>query len=184
MRCFIAIKLPQDVRQEIRRIQQVLRKLDLDAKWVEFENLHLTLKFLGEAKENQLPKIKEVVSNLSFLVKPFNLSISEVGAFPSIKRPRILWIGVKPQESPVKIIEYLEEQFSKLGFPQEKRTSHPHITLARLRTSKNAFKLRGEIEKMKIDSKIWLVDSVSLLRSILTPQGPIYEDIFRMNLTA
>ena len=184
MRCFVAIKLPQDIRQEIRRVQQALRKLGLDAKWVEFENLHLTLKFLGEVKENQFPKIKEVISNLSFLIKPFNLSISEVGAFPSIKKPRVLWIGVEPQESPVKMIEYLEEQFSKLGFPQEKRTSHPHVTLARLRTPKNAFKLRGEIEKVKIDNKIWLVDSVFLLRSTLTPQGPIYEDIFRMNLTA
>jgi len=184
VRCFVAIKLPQDIRQEIRRVQQALRKLGLDAKWVEFENLHLTLKFLGEVREAQLPKIKEIVSNLSFLVKPFNLSISEIGAFPSIKRPRVLWIGVESQEVPIKIIEYLEEQFSKLGFPEERKAPHPHITLARLRTPKNVFKFKEEIEKIKIDNKIWPVDSVFLLKSILTPQGPIYEDIFRMNLTA
>ena len=184
MRCFVAIKLPQDVRQEIRRIQEALRKLDLDTKWVEFENLHLTLKFLGEVREARLPKVKEVVSNLSFLIKPFNLSIFEIGAFPNIKRPRVLWIGIEPQESPIKIIEYLEEQFSKLGFPQEKRAPHPHITLARLRTPKNIFKLKEEVEKIKIDNKVWQVDSVFLLRSILTPQGPIYEDIFKINFTA
>ncbi len=183
MRCFVGIELPSQIRKEVKRIQEELREVELDAKWVEFENLHITLKFLGEVGEGKLSKIKEVISNLSFLFKPFTVGISKIGAFPKVIRPRVLWIGVEPFDNLIKIIEYLEEEFSKLGFPREKRELHPHITLARVRSLKNTSRLKEKVESSKLEKKQWQIDSVILFKSILTPRGPIYEEIFKRSLT-
>jgi 2'-5' RNA ligase len=153
MRCFIAIKLPKEVKDEVARIQGQLRRLDLHAKWVEFQNLHITIKFLGEIKEELLPKIKEIISGINPLVKPFVLALSEVGGFPSLGRPRVLWLGINPQDNPIKIIEYLDEQLPKIGIPKETRPAHPHITLARIKSPKNVHKIKQKITTLGVEKK-------------------------------
>ena len=161
MRCFIAIKLSKEVKEKVAYLQDKLRTLGLDAKWVEFENLHITLKFLGQV-DKELSKIKDIVAGLSSLVEPFVLQLSGVGAFPDLRRPRILWLGISPQNSPVKIIEYLEEELFKVGIAKEKRTPHPHITLARIKSPKNANRLK-DIMSLEIESIEYFGTKVTIL---------------------
>jgi len=182
MRTFVAIPLPKEVKDEVVRVQGQLRRLDLHAKWVELQNLHITLKFLGEIKEELLPKIKEIISGINSLARPFKLALAEAGGFPSIDRPRVLWMGIAPQDEPVRIIEYLEQKLPKVGFPKEDRKPHPHITLARIKSPKNVHKIKQKVTAFGIERKEWQVYRVSLFKSVLTPHGPLYEEILSQSL--
>ena len=178
MRCFVAIKLPQEIRAEAVSIQNALRPLDLHAKWVEEKNLHLTLKFLGEVREADLERAKEIVASVSSFAKPFVLDLSDIGAFANLRNPRVVWLGVKPMANPVVIVEYLEGAFQQIGLPAERRTPHPHITLARIKSPKNVQKLEPEVRSIRVKELEWEVSGVSLFKSTLKPSGPVYEEVF------
>ncbi|MFC1514633.1 RNA 2',3'-cyclic phosphodiesterase [Candidatus Omnitrophota bacterium] len=184
MRCFAAIKLSDQVRAEVVRIQRGLRPLDLHAKWVEPENLHVTLKFLGEIREDDLPQVRQIVAGISSFAHPFGLRLFGLGVFPDARRPRVLWAGIRPQDNPLAIIEYLEYEFSGMGILREKRSPHPHITLARIKSPKNTGELEGRLSDLRVEELEWEVQGVSLFKSLLKPSGPAYEEIFTAILTA
>lgn len=182
MRYFIAIGLPGQIRTQARSVQTNLKSLGLDAKWVEFDNLHLTLKFLGQIEEANVSLAKQILSKISSFAKPFSLELSCPGVFPSLRRPRVLWLGVEPLDAPVRIIRFLDEECARLGILPEKREPHPHITLARLRSFKNAQKLEERFRNFQISKLSWQVENISLFKSTLTYKGPIYEEIFKISL--
>ena len=182
MRCFVAIKLSKEVKDEIVRIQKNLAPLGLEAKWTEYENLHITLKFLGQIPEENITEAEEIMVRVSSLVKSFTLNLSKAGAFPSLGRPRVLWVGVEPGEFPVKIIQYLEKEFVRLNIPRETRSPHPHITLARIKSPKNIHKLKSAVESVEVKDVKWRIEEVILFKSILTPRGSIYEEIYKASL--
>ena len=184
MRCFVAIPLPKEIKDEVVRVQKSLQSLDLHSKWVEFANLHVTLKFLGELKEADLTRAKDIVNGISSFAQPFLLQLAGIGAFPDVRSPRVLWAGIKPQDNPVAIIGYLEEEFSRMGIPKEKRPPHPHITLARIKSPKNTHKLKDRLSDLEVEEISWEVGGVSLLKSTLTRIGPIYEEILKADLSA
>jgi 2'-5' RNA ligase len=184
MRCFVAIKLPKEVKDEVARVQGTLKSLDLHAKWVEFENLHVTLKFLGDIRQEDLSRTQEIVGGISSFAKSFSLKLSQVGAFPDTRRPRVIWVGIKPQDNPITIIEYLEGGFVKMGLPPEKRSPHPHITIARIKSPKNTQMLESRFSSLEVKEIGWEVEGISLFKSILKSQGPIYEEIFTTPLTS
>jgi len=182
VRCFIAINLPSEIRKQVSVIQEEFKNLNLDAKFVEFENLHVTLKFLGDIDKETVVLTQEVMSKLSSLIKSFKLSLFSPGAFPDLRKPRVLWLGIKPMDVPIKIIEYLDEKLEILGLTKEKRKPHPHITLARICSPKNIHKLEEKGEFLNLERVNWQVEKVSLFKSDLTGSGPIYENIFSTNL--
>ena len=182
MRLFIALKLQPQVIQSVTDLQTTLKQTGIDAKWVESGNLHVTLKFLGEVKEELLPQAEKILSGLSSLCKPFRIKTSSLGCFPDIKRPRVLWLGITPMDKPIEIITYLDKELAKAGFIPEDRKPHPHITLARIRSSKNVNNLKNAIDSLKIEEKEWLVSEVSLFKSTLSSSGPVYQEIFKTNL--
>ena len=184
MRCFVAIPLPKEVKDEAARIQKELRSLDLHAKWVEFDNLHVTMKFLGEVREEDLDKAKQIVSGVSSFAKTFSLRLFGLGAFPDVRRPRVLWLGISPRDNPATIIRYLEDGFLSIGIPKEKREPHPHITLARIKSPKNTHRLKERFSGLQVGEIEWEAGGVSLFKSMLTRTGPIYEEIFTANLTS
>ena len=183
MRCFVAIPLPREVKDEVVRVQKELRRLDLHAKWVEQDNLHVTMKFLGQVQEADLDKAKQIVSGISSFARPFCLKLSGLGAFPDVRRPRVLWIGISPQDNPVAIISHLEDGFIDLGIPKEKRTPHPHITMARVKSPKNTQRLKQALSELKLENLKWDVEGITLFRSLLKPSGPVYEEILTAHLT-
>ena len=182
MRCFVAISLPDEVRKEVVCAQGQLRKLDLHAKWVETENLHVTLKFLGEVDEGCIANIKEILSKITSLTGSFDLILSDVGGFPSLCKPRVLWMGINPDEIPVKIIEFLGNRLEGLGFPKEERKPHPHITLARIKSPKNIHKIKQTVASLNLNKIEWQVSKVCLFKSILTSRGPTYGEVFSQSL--
>jgi RNA 2',3'-cyclic 3'-phosphodiesterase len=182
MRAFIAIELPQQVKDRLSRIQARLKKSEADVKWVQPQNIHLTLKFLGEIDEILLEKIKEILINLAKDNAQFQIVVSYVGAFPSLSSARVIWVGLKEGDEQTKALANgLEERIEKIGIPREERAFSSHITIGRARSGLNRDKLTQELKILgenfwnETEGLQFCVDKITLLKSTLTPKGPIYE---------
>ena len=182
MRTFIAIELDKDIKEKIALIQQQLKQTNANVKWVKPENIHLTLKFLGEVNEEQLNKTKNILQDSIKEKRSFDMVISELGAFPKLESPRVIWIGIKNGvENVLDITSILEGELSRIDFPKEKRPFSGHITIGRVRSNKNRSELIEAVNKFnKEEQKEFsqTVKSIVLFKSTLTPKGPIYEALF------
>ncbi|MBW2990178.1 RNA 2',3'-cyclic phosphodiesterase [Candidatus Woesearchaeota archaeon] len=172
MRLFIAIDLPEEVKQVIEEIKKPIKDIK-GVKPVRKQNLHLTMKFLGEIEDDKVKKIVEALGKVEF--KPFNLSLGKLGFFPNEKRIRVLWIDAVPAE-PLKI---LKQEIDK-ALPEFK-DDHPfknHLTFARIKyiaseeDKKNILEL---ITNTAVEKKEFLVDKFVLYKSTLMPEGPVYK---------
>lgn len=189
MRTFIAIELPKEIKDFLSRIQERLRASGADVKWVQPENIHLTLKFLGEIDGEKLEKIIRILEDACGQKTSFPMRMAGVGAFPKIKIPRIIWVGVdKGGSEAEEIAGVLEEEITKLGIPAEEKKFSAHITVGRSRSGLNRQKLIQEIENLKDNFERgtceFRVLKISLFKSTLTPKGPIYEVLKESNLKA
>jgi 2'-5' RNA ligase len=176
MRLFIAIDLPQDLKENLSRIVTKLKKCDADAKWVEPQNLHLSLKFLGETSEDKVKNIEEILNAAGKKHSALELNLENFGFFPDDIRPRVFFLTTDKEEELKKICSSLEDTLQNIGFEKDERFKS-HITLARFRSAKNIEALKSELESIKIKGK-FNVNEIALFKSILKPQGPIYEKIF------
>jgi len=181
MRTFIAIELPQEIKSALSNIQAELKQAHADVKWVKPENIHLTLKFLGEIDETLVEKICAILEGIARQNTPFNLSLSDLGAFPKLNYPRVIWIGVTNDQPVVKIAEEIEKEAVEIGLPSESRPFSSHITVGRVRSGLNRGALIEKLIFLKKNfppSKLeFKVHSLTLFKSTLTPSGPIYEII-------
>lgn len=177
MRLFIALNLPEKERLRIHKAAQPLRDAGFPVRWLEAEHFHLTLKFLGEVRAEVLPIAEKVMDRVADETREFPLSIGGFGAFPTIRRPQVLWIGVEPSPALRCLKQDLEWGLANHGFERETRAFHPHITLGRADEAKGAGSFRGLDElaaKLSYAGKI-AVRSVDLMRSqLLLRQGPRY----------
>ncbi|MCC6003162.1 MAG: RNA 2',3'-cyclic phosphodiesterase [Thermofilum sp.] len=182
IRSFVAVKIEApDVLAQITRLQTDLQKTGLSAKFVESENLHLTLKFLGEVPAPKLEIAKIKLSEVKST--SFKITLRGVGAFPNISRPRVLWIGVSNgAEALISLANQVREKLSSLKFPGTGEEFQPHLTIARLKGPLNK-ESRNIIDACRDtvfgDQEIRYF---SLYRSILTPKGPIYKELMRYEL--
>ena len=180
MRLFVATHLNSDVLREIGSFLSPLKSFR-GVKWVAVDNLHITLKFLGETEDKKLGLIIDELNQIS--ASPFKLSIKETGAFPHLKNPRVIWIGVDGElDKCNELYQSVEDRMDSLGFPFEKRDFKPHLTIGRVKgkvhksvineLEKNKSKNFGEVE----------IKSFSLMESKLTPKGSIYNELERFTL--
>ncbi len=176
MRLFIAIDIPEDLKEKLSRVVTRLKKCGLDAKWVNASNIHMTLKFLGETQEEDLDKIKSIVGDTSGLFTKLELSTGGFGFFPNEKSPRVFFISTDKEEILKNISLQLEDKLEGLGFPKEGRFKS-HLTIARFRTKKNIDCIKNGIKDMTVEAK-FAVSEIILFKSTLTPAGPVYEKIF------
>ena len=188
IRSFIAVELPDGAKKELVRVQS---ELSLDkysfVKSVSPEGIHLTLKFLGGVPSQKIKDIVWVMEQAGQEVKPFELQITEVGAFPNFSRPRVIWVGIKGAVD--KLIGWqirLDNGLVTLGFAKEQRPFTPHLTLARVRENCSPTdRLRfGEMiagTHVDIDYK-FTVESLSLMRSQLMPSGAVYTQLADVKL--
>ncbi|MCM8766279.1 MAG: RNA 2',3'-cyclic phosphodiesterase [Candidatus Omnitrophica bacterium] len=187
MRTFIAVEISEEVRKEIVQIQEELKKTEADVKWVESKNMHLTLKFLGEVEAEKIELIKENLRRITQEIKSFEIAFQGLGVFPNLEFPRVVWVGIeKGKEEMVKLAMKIDDELQKLGFPKERRPFSCHLTLGRVRSSKNRDKLKRAIkerENFKIKSIMDLKECI-LFRSQLTPAGPIYTALAQFNLSS
>lgn len=181
MRTFIAIELPREIKSFLAELQNKLKESGADVKWVEPQNIHLTLKFIGEIDENKLDQIARIIENVAQDKKTFSICLSSIGAFPKIDYPRIIWIGIddKGDTETKQIAEELEDNLTKIGIPKEGRLFSSHITIGRTRSTQNRNKLAQEMKNlMNISGQENLkfaVTKIILFESNLTPKGPIYK---------
>ena len=137
VRTFIAIKLTPEIISNIGRVQEELKRTDAQVKWVEPDNIHLTLKFLGHVTPEELEKVKITTKETLGPFAPFEMGVASLGAFPKIKYPRVIWVGIDRGRGELKRIAFsIEENLSKIGFAKEKRTFSHHLTLGRVKSSK------------------------------------------------
>jgi 2'-5' RNA ligase len=187
MRTFIAIELPQGIKDSLARTQNQLKAAGADVKWVEPANIHLTLKFLGEIDEKKLEKINSILEEAAQDKNSFSARIFSLGAFPGINSPRVIWVGIDQGDKEIReIAKALEDEIAKIGIPKEDRPFSSHITIGRTRSPKNREKLVQELNQLANnfgrENLEFAVEKIVLFKSTLTPKGPIYEALKDANL--
>lgn len=176
MRLFVAVNLPGPVRTGLHRSAAPLREAGMPVRWVDASLYHVTLKFIGEVSDGQRGALAEVVRRTARNYRPFEVSVGGVGAFPSLRRPRVIWAGVEATPELRAIKHDLEEAYVGLGIERETRAFHPHVTLGRARDDASAGDLRpleGLADEVGFEGSV-RVESLDLMRSRLRPGGPEY----------
>ncbi len=180
IRSFIAIELPEEARSGLGKLRNELERVEhAFVKWVNPEGIHLTLKFLGSIPSKQVAEVGEAMEGATRGISPFHLEISGLGAFPNLKQPRVLWVGISGElDKLLGLQRNIDSALSPLGFTKEERPFVPHLTLARIRERASPGERRtfGELVVSTIfeDKYHIAVDAISLMRSQLTPAGAIY----------
>ncbi len=184
VRAFIALELAPEIQQQLAEVQEKLKKSGADVKWVRPEGIHLTLKFLGNVGLELIEEIKKTIAQLVTKHRSFTLQLSQVGAFPKIEYPRVVWVGIEQgKEQTVKLAQDLEQHLLKLGFPPEKRSFKAHLTLGRVRSARNRNQLKQLILATTLTAKTMPAKTIILFRSTLTPQGAVYQPLYEANLS-
>lgn len=181
MRTFIAVEMPEDVRQKVGRYIYTIRNNFDNVKWVIPDNLHLTIKFLGEVKKPDIKKLMECIEATASEFTPFSMGLNGLGFFPSEMKPRVIWIGADGgADHLLEIFHTLENCLEKAGFDRDARTFSPHLTIGRVRKDRKTVvpERLPEFEPVRFE-----INSLKLMSSILTSKGPIYESTFESKLT-
>lgn len=180
VRAFVALEYPTEIKDELATVQERLKPLG-DLKLVERENLHMTLKFLGEVSEDKIEGVVEVLEFLS-QENAFNATLKGLGAFPKAKHPRVIWIGLEDNNRVMELHQKIEDSLQDLGLKKETRF-HPHYTLARVRSIQDTPGLAKLLdENRETIYSTYTVSDITLMRSKLTPNGPEYTPIKKFNL--
>ena len=188
IRAFIAVELPAELKKELSELEGRLKKNSPPVvKWVDPKNIHITLKFLGEISEDNIDELMLAIEESAQGIQPFQLEVSEVGAFPNLERVQVLWVGVKGElEKITRLQKSIELNTEQLGFPRESRDFSPHLTLGRVRDETRPNE-RQRLGKLLADTSFTTlhnvnVDAINLMKSQLTPTGPIYTCIGSVKL--
>lgn len=182
VRCFIAIPLPQATRTAIEHLQTRLRSTFHDIRWVRPDNLHLTLRFLGEQPEDSLEKLGDLMLSVGVSSGSFPLTFSGIGAFPSWHHGRVVWLGIQEPELVSQLYRKLSAGLLQLGIPKEPRPFHPHLTLGRCRRLLALPPLPDQLRCQSVTG--CRVDRLVLYRSHLTPHGARHTEIRSVRLNA
>ena len=178
IRTFIAIELPVKVKQVARQIQNQLGERIDGIRWVKHENIHLTVKFLGNMEENRINDIAAAVINAVKDISVMNLKTGHLGIFPNENRPRILWLGIEGDVREfIRMSKNCESELAKLGYEKDARENKPHITVGRIRSSKKQKGLVNILEDIHIESIEFRADALKLIRSELNPNGAVHTNL-------
>jgi len=171
-RGFIAIEI--NATPSILEFEKELKKTGADIKLVEPQNIHITLKFLGDIEETLIDEIEQIMKDAVKEIKPFTMKLNGTGVFPNNNYVRVIWIGIKEAQIIETIVKTIDEHLSKLGFKKEKRGFSPHLTIGRVKSAKNKQRLLETIGKYtNVEFSIQEVNSIKLMKSDLTSAGPI-----------
>lgn len=175
IRTFVAVDIPPAVKAQIGQIIDQLRPLGSMIRWVRSEGLHLTLKFLGEISQERLATVYQAAERGVMGISPFSFVLAKLGGFPSLQKPRVIWIGVPEGEEPLKKLqEQIEVQLVECGFPKEKRDFSPHLTIGRVKSLRGIQPLLERLPSTSFESGEIPVTAVKVMRSQLRPTGAEY----------
>lgn len=176
IRAFIAIPLPDAVRERIAGLQRELRRSALNIRWVPPGNIHLTLKFLGAIDARQIDAVAERMAAVAGMQAPFSLALSGVGVFPDIRRARVLWVGAAGDAERLLAVQAaLETALETLGMAREKRRFRAHLTIGRPRQPVDGRRLAQVLGGLDtVQSLPFRVSQLRLYKSDLNPGGAVY----------
>lgn len=187
LRAFIAVELPLEIRQTVCNNTSKLRdETGALVRWVPIENMHLTLKFLGDVSPSNVEMLSQMLRSETDLFNCFELRLNGLGSFPSLKRPRVIYIGIQAPAVLESLRRGIESGSRRLGYESEERGFSPHLTIGRVKQNATVTEqqmIRRALENTKIDSLgTARVDSVQLFKSDLRPAGSVYTRLFSARL--
>lgn len=176
IRCFVAIEIPETIQTLLTSAQEELRKFVRGVSWVKRENIHLTLRFLGDVTPNQISVIKYSIEQVTDTRSPFSMELGGIGAFPNLSRPRIIWAGVKiGADEVVAIAREIDLRLSRRGYERDGKPFRPHLTLARLKSRTNLKPLIDVFQQYDtISGARMMVKQVRIVQSQLRRGGAVY----------
>ncbi len=184
MRAFFCIELDEPIKDGLNGLIQALKREPAlraaRVSWVKRENLHVTLKFLGEVAPDQVEELHLAAEAAWEGFKPFSLELNLLGAFPNPQRPRVIWVGSSaPPQEIIRLYERLEEELEPLGFPPEGKPYTPHVTLGRV---KGGTRMGSGLAGVKLTPFRFVAEArgLTLMESQLDPAGAIYRPLFRL----
>ncbi|HSB69973.1 MAG TPA: RNA 2',3'-cyclic phosphodiesterase [Candidatus Methylomirabilis sp.] len=183
MRLFVAMNLSTEIRERLAAAQDRLRRAQADVSWVRPENLHVTLKFLGETEEKRLGPIRLALAEVGRAAAPFTMAVAGSGSFGG-RVPRVVWAGVRDGAQPlIDLARNVEGVLARVGFPKEKREFTAHLTLGRVRSPRNADGLLAALQEVRGEPfGILAAREFELMQSELRPSGSIYTVLERFPL--
>jgi 2'-5' RNA ligase len=184
IRTFIAIELPENIIAHIAKVQDGVKRYGFDASWVRPGNIHLTLKFLGYVHKANIENVTSAMTEAVKSYGPISLLAKGIGVFPGIRRPRVIWIGLKGDTYPlIQLQKSLDHALEAVGFPKEERPFKGHLTLARIKRSIDSQKLVDAMKKFgDAESETFVADKLILFKSDLKPAGAVYTKLFSADL--
>lgn len=184
IRAFIALDFSQGIYKKLSDISSLLqeRLLGMPIRWVKTDNIHLTIKFLGDVPTSNLEFLGNILQTETKKIPPFEIEIGELGAYPNVNRPRVIWIGAKIPQELLEFYQCIEHEITQLGYSPEKRNFSPHLTLGRV-SRKAGSNEAAKIGQVISDYKVGLlgidrIENVHLYRSDLKPTGAVYTRLY------
>ena len=183
IRLFIAWPLSQEIEQELGRISFLLKQKGGRVSWVAPTNIHLTARFLGDTDEKLVCEIGALMDKVAATSTPVECTLDRLGAFPDLKRPRVIWVGFGPNTEPLaKMSDALERGAQELGFAPETKRFRPHLTLGRVKDADRLEGLMMAVQQFRVTPMSFVFDRLVLFKSTLTPSGAIYERLHEARL--
>jgi len=178
IRAFICLKIPPNLREAIdRQVISILRKTGVKCSWVKPDNIHLTLKFLGDIPQVMVPEISNKIAESVLQIPSLNLSSGKIGTFGG-RIPRVVWVGFEGDIEPLtELAKSIDSAMKSLGFKPEKRRFSPHITIGRVRNTRNVERLIETIDRIELEKIDITLNKIILMKSTLSPQGSIYSPL-------
>ncbi len=184
MRTFIAIEIPDEIKREMARAQEQLKRSGVEAGWTRPEGIHLTLKFLGEVEESRIPGIMDVLTRAVRGSGTFRIEIAGAGAFPNQKNARVVWLGITGGRDKLATLQAaVEDAMAGMGMERDDREFAPHLTLGRIKYIRSRDAWLAALNEMK-DIRLpgFEVGHISLMKSELKPSGAVYTEIGKVEL--
>ena len=186
IRSFLAFEMPVKIREAVSRTLKEMKKLPLDVRWIRVENIHITVVFMGNISEDDIPSISSAVSKTCKRYGPFKVSLTGSGIFGSLRNPRVLWIGLDGDLARMSYFRNcLQKGLKPFGIKEEKRRFKPHLTLGRFRKGAGSIVNMDELlaKYQNINSPACPVEELVFFKSELRPGGAIYSRLEAWPLT-
>ena len=184
IRCFIAIDLPDELKNEIYSYITKLKAFSGCTKWVNAHTLHLTLKFLGEQPSEKVDALIHEFSLSPPITKTFQQNTLNLGAFPNKNKPRILWLGTEssPDNALLSLKKWIDFKLEPLGYEPDTQRFKPHLTLARVKIPEDFAELWNFVQNNPFPTQVFPVEDIVLMKSILKPSGAEYRILHKFAL--
>jgi len=178
LRLFVALSTPSALKARLEELSATLQRTEADVRWEPAEKMHATVKFLGETPAERVDIVGEVLSRIAQEIPPFPVVVGGIGAFPSLRSPRVLWVGMEDPTGWLRSAQQtMEDLLASHGFARDERTFHPHVTLGRVRGSRNLGRLLAMVESLTFERQPVQLHNFLLIKSELKPHGSVYRTL-------